>query len=255
MSLSTIRFTGSSLRNVQDGLGVVSDNISNVSTHGFKERLLNFENVQSKTVDGVSYSGSFLVSTGTDFSQGGLEFTDNQSNMAITGNGFFVVQNTSGEMFFTRSGTFNIDSESNLVDSNGNYVLSSGGGRVTFPEDMSTFSINPAGEILIQFDEQESVFLDQIQLADFNNPEGLTNIGSNLYLQTASSGVANFSTALQPGSSTASSRITAGALERSNVDLSDELVDLMTLQRSYQAISRATTTSDELLDTTLGLIR
>lgn len=255
MSLSTIRFTGSSLRNVQDGLGVISDNISNVSTHGFKEKLLNFENIQTSTIDGQSVSGSYLVSTGTDFSQGGLEFTDNQTNMAITGNGFFAVQNTSGEMFFTRTGNFNIDSESNLVDVNGNYVLSSGGGRITFPENMTSFGINPAGEILVQFANEDSVFLDQIQLADFNNPEGLTNIGSNLFTQTASSGAANFSTALQPGSSTASSRITGGALERSNVDLSDELVDLMTLQRSYQAISRATTTSDEMLDTTIGLIR
>ncbi|NQY79440.1 MAG: flagellar hook basal-body protein [Candidatus Caenarcaniphilales bacterium] len=255
MSLSTIRFTGSSLRNVQDGLGVISDNISNVSTHGFKERLLNFENVQTNTMDGTSYSGSFLVSTGTDFSQGGLEFTDNNANMAITGNGFFAVQNATGEMFFTRTGNFNIDSESNLVDVNGNYVLSSGGGRITFPEDMTSFGINPAGEILIQFANDDSVFLDQVQLADFANPEGLTNIGSNLFTQTASSGNAIFSTALQAGSSTASSRISSGALERSNVDLSDELVDLMTLQRSYQAISRATTTSDEMLDTTIGLIR
>ena len=255
MSLSTIRFTGSSLRNVQDGLGVISDNISNVSTHGFKERLLNFENVQSSTIDGSSYSGSYLVSTGTDFSQGGLEFTDNNANMALTGKGFFVVQNASGEFFYTRTGNFNIDSQSNLVDVNGNYVLSSGGGRITFPENMTSFSINQAGEILVQFENEDAVFLDQMQLANFSNSEGLTNIGSNLFTATASSGAAMFSTALEAGSSTASTRITGGALERSNVDLSDELVDLMTLQRSYQAISRATQTSDELLDTTIGLIR
>ena len=255
MSLSTIRFTGTSLRNIQEGLGVVSDNISNISTHGFKERLLNFENIQSKTLGGSSFSGTYLSSTGTDFTQGGLEFTDNNTNLALSGEGFFTVQDANGQTFFTRTGNFNIDSAFNLVDPNGNYVLSAGGGRIVFPENMTRFSINPAGEILVDFANDESTFLDQIQLADFANPEGLNNIGSNLFVETASSGSAIYSTALQSGAATASTRITAGALERSNVDLSDELVDLMTLQRSYQAISRATTSSDEMLDTAIGLIR
>lgn len=256
MSLSTLRFTGSSLSNIQDGLGVISDNISNVSTHGFKERTLNFENIRSNAMAGSSESGSYLVSTGVNFSQGATEFTTGvPSNMMLSGNGFFVVQGASGETFFTRTGNFNVDSASTLVDANGNYVLSSGGGRITFPENMTGFSVSPAGEIEVSFDNQDPVFLDQIQLASFNNPEGLVNIGSNLFIETGSSGLANYSTALETGSATSSTRITGGALERSNVDLSDELVDLMALQRAYQAISKATTTNDELLDTTIALAR
>lgn len=255
MSLSTLRFTGSSLSNIQDGLSVVSDNISNVSTHGFKERLLNFENVRSNAVGGSSESGSYLVSTGTNFTPGGLEFTENNTNMALSGSGFFVLQNASGDLYYSRAGNFNINSQSNLVDANGNYVMSSGGGRITFPENMSDFSVSPAGEIQVSYDNQDPVFLDQIQLASFNNPEGLVNVGSNLFIETGSSGLANFSSALQAGTATSSTRISGGALERSNVDLSNELVDLMALQRAYQAVSKATTTNDDMLSTTIGLVR
>jgi flagellar basal body rod protein FlgG len=255
MSLSTLRFTGSSLSNIQDGLSVVSDNISNVSTHGFKERLLNFENIRSNAVGGSSESGSYLVSTGTNFTPGGLEFTENNANMALSGSGFFVLQNAAGDLYYSRTGNFNIDSQSNLVDANGNYVMSSGGGRITFPENRSDFSISPAGEIQVSYDNQDPVFLDQIQLASFNNPEGLVNIGSNLFIETGSSGLANFSSALQAGTATSATRISGGALERSNVDLSNELVDLMALQRAYQAVSKATTTNDDMLSTTIGLVR
>ncbi|MFM7458846.1 MAG: flagellar hook-basal body protein [bacterium] len=261
MSLSTLRFTGSSLSNIQDGLSVVSDNISNVSTHGFKERLLNFENIRSNAVGGSSESGSYLVSTGTNFAQGDLEFTEssanneNSTNMALSGSGFFVLQNPAGDLYYSRTGNFNIDSQSNLVDANGNYVMSSGGGRITFPENRSGFSVSPAGEIQVRYDNQDPVFLDQIQLASFNNPEGLVNIGSNLFIETGSSGLANFSSALQAGTATSSTKISAGALERSNVDLSNELVDLMALQRAYQAVSKATTTNDDMLSTTIGLVR
>ena len=255
MSLSTLRFTGSSLSNIQDGLSVVSDNISNVSTHGFKERLLNFENIRSNAVGGSSESGSYLVSTGTNFTPGGLEFTENNANMALSGSGFFVLQNAAGDLYYSRTGNFNIDSQSNLVDANGNYVMSSGGGRITFPENRSDFSISPAGEIQVSYDNQDPVFLDQIQLASFNNPEGLVNVGSNLFIETGSSGLANFSSALQAGTATSSTRISGGALERSNVDLSNELVDLMALQRAYQAVSKATTTNDDMLSTTIGLVR
>ena len=114
--------------------------------------------------------------------------------------------------------------------------------------------INSLGEIIVKRSGvEEFEFLDQIQLATFTNPNGLISVGQNLYKPSAEAGTVNFSAAGSSGTATQATKVIAGAIEGSNVNLSTSLVDLMAMQRSYQAVSRVTSTASDLLDITIGL--
>jgi flagellar hook protein FlgE len=256
MSISTIRFTGSSLENIQRGLDVVSNNIANINTMGYKKKQANFQDLVSKASGATTYSGSHVSSIDTDFNQGMIKETGMFTDLALKGNGFFALQNGTGEIFYSRAGHFTLDGELNLVDPNGNYALSVGASRVTLPSDLEAVTINALGEINVKrAGSTEFEYYDQIQLANFANPQGLESVGSNLYRETVSSGLVQFSTAGGVATATESTSIVSGALEASNVDMSTSIVEMMALQRSYQALSKATNTSNEVVQETLGLSR
>lgn len=256
MSISTIKFTGSSLKNIQVGLDVVSHNIANINTMGYKSKQANFQDLVSKAGGTTAFSGGHVSSIDTSFRQGMIKETGMFTDLALQGNGFFALQNGTGEIMYSRAGHFTLDGELNLVDPNGNYALSVGASRITLPSDLEEVTINKMGEIFIKRGgSAEFEYYDQIQLASFANPQGLEAVGSNLYKETVSSGLVQFSSAGGVGTATESTQVISGALEGSNVDMSTSIVEMMALQRSYQALSKATNTSNEVVQETLGLSR
>jgi flagellar hook protein FlgE len=255
MSIGTIKFNGSTLKNIQEGIGIISHNIANVNSAGFKEKLVQFSNVESHSSAGDSVSGAKISSTNTKRTQGAIVSTGIASNLALKGQGFFTLINRSGEINYTRAGDFNLDSNNDLVDAAGNYVMSVAGSKINIPDDALSYSINPAGEVYYTMNDQDAIYIDQLQLAIFTNPDNLEALGDNIFRATNSTGNPIFSTAREAGNITAGTSIVAGVVEKSNVDISDSLVQLMAMQRSFQAVSKAITSADETVESTLGLIR
>ncbi len=256
MAIDSIKTAGSTLKNIQTAIDVIANNIANVNTQGFKEKNASFESVMSTMHGETTFSGSIVGAINTNFRQGPLKATTSGLDLALSGSGLFAVENGAGDVRYTRSGSFGFDAEHNLVDPAGNYLMSVGASRITIPSDATQVQINSNGEVLVQRGEgPDSSFelIDQIQLVNFTNPAGLESIGQNLYRETANSGQVEFGTALGIGTSLAATTLIAGSLEQSNVDLSTSLVNLVALQRSYQAVSKAADTDNQIAQTTLGL--
>jgi len=223
-------------------MDVVSNNIVNAQTAGFKkdnvisssfESVMLEELVDSNVIGTASevgpYSfGTHVDSVYTDFTQGSLESTERQSDLAIYGEGFFTVETPEGERY-TRSGNFDVDSDGYLVTSDGCYVLGENGRIQVNPDD---FSVTAEGIVI-----SEGVPTDTLRIAGFLNSDSLRKQGDNLYY-TGETPVpaSNYS-------------IVQGALEGSNVDIADEIVDMMTVYRTYEASQKILTMTDE----TLGL--
>lgn len=256
MAIESIKTAGSTLKNIQTAIDVVANNIANVNTQSYKEKNASFESVMSTMHGQTTFSGSIVSAINTNFRQGPIKATTSALDLALSGNGLFAVENGAGDVRYTRAGNFGFDADHNLVDAAGNYLMSVGASRITIPSDATQVQINANGEILVQRGQDaEAAFelLDQIQLVNFANPAGLQNIGQNLYRETPNSGQVEFGTALGAGTSLAATTIVAGSLEQSNVDLSTALVDLVALQRSYQAMSKAADADNQLAQTTIGL--
>ncbi len=256
MAIDSLKSAGSTLKNIQVAIDVVANNIANVSTQGYKEKTANFESVISSMAGQTTLSGAVVDSIYTNFKQGALKSTGSALDLSLQGNGFFAIQNGAGDIRFTRSSAFSYDSEYNLVDAAGNYLMSVGASRITIPSDATAVSITPTGEVMVvrgQGTEAVSEVVDQIQLVNVPNPAGLEYAGQNLYRETVNSGAIEFGTALSPGTSFGATQVVSGSLELSNVDVSTALVNLIALQRSYQALSKVADADNQITETTIGL--
>ncbi len=256
MSINALKSSGSSMKNIQFAIDAVAQNIANVNTTAYKENKVNFESVVNNLSEIARYSGTAIASVNANFTQGKLKSTGQYTDLGIQGKGFFTVQSSNGDIVFTRDGNFKIDGESTLVTANGDFVLSAGGGKIIIPTEATSVEINAGGEIkyLPQGSDQYQL-LTQLQVANFVNPQSLEALGNNQFRESLNSGVPEFSTALGTGTSTAETVIVSGTLETSNADLSTNMVDLIAYQRSYQSVSKAVSTANELLETTLALKR
>jgi flagellar hook protein FlgE len=253
MSFDSIKTAGSSMKNIQQAVDIVSHNIANVNTTGYKQKRVNFESVVSNYVE-TKYSGTSINSTSIDFAQGRIKQTGTWTDLSLQGDGFFVLQDPTGSLVYTRSGHFTTDSQGNFVNSDGFFVLSSGGSRIQIPMNTKTVEINSAGEINIVLNGTEEFYVsDQIGVANFVNPKSLESLGGTNYRETVNSGYPEFSSALGLGTSLASTIILSGTLETSNADLSGAFSDMISFQRSYQAVSKTAETANEILQTTLNL--
>jgi len=256
MAIDSLKTAGSTLKNLQTAIDVVANNIANVNTQGYKKQSASFESIVSSMGGQTTYSGSIVSAITPNFNQGPLKATGDGLDVALNGNGFLVVANGSGDMRYTRSGSLGFDAEGNLVDVNGNYVMGVGASRINIPSDATQVEITALGEVMIKRGEGVDItfeLVDQLQLANFANPAGLQNMGQNLYRESANSGQVEFGTALSIGTSMGATSVVSGSLEQSNVDVSTALVDLIALQRSYQALSRAADTDNQITETTIGL--
>lgn len=241
----------------------IANNIANANTSGFKRSRLAFKSLLYQTMrepGATSASGQqdttgLQVGSGTEvsssqkvFTQGNLELTGGELDLAVQGEGFFAVKNGSGEIFLTRNGNFRRDSEGKIVTTEG-YTLEP---PASVPQEVIGFTISRDGQITyFESNDDQGTTGDQIQLYRVPNPGGLKAQGGNYFTQTQSSGTAQTVTAAQDGAG----EIVQGALERANVETVEELVGLIVAQRNYEVNSRAIKVSDEMLQQVNQLIR
>ncbi|WLD95159.1 flagellar basal body rod protein FlgG [Alkalihalobacillus sp. AL-G] len=260
----------SGMKNFQTKLDVIGNNIANVNTYGFKKGRTTFQDLVSQQIAGASAPangrgginpkqvglGSQLASIDTIHTQGSLQTTARPLDLAISGDGFFVVSDGTND-FYTRAGNFYLDQDGTLVNSAGLKVMgtdSDGNGapdEIVIPTDAQSFSIGADGSVSYVDNAGTLQTAGMIQLAKFANNGGLQKAGSNLYEETTNSGIAVLTTAGQAGAG----EVVAGALEMSNVDLSAAFTEMIVAQRGFQANTRIITTSDEILQELVNLKR
>ncbi len=247
----------------QTQIDVTSNNIANVNTIGYKKQRAEFADLfyQVSEYAGISSSDTTVSPTGIEvglgarptavtkqFSQGNFKETGNNLDMAITGNGFFQLQLPDGTIGYSRNGAFKVDGQGQIVNSDGYKLIP----EITVPENATAVSVGTDGIVsVLQAGETEPNQIGQIELANFINPAGLHSLGDNNYVNTVASGDAILGTAGLEGLG----QIKQGFVEMSNVQLVEEMTDLITGQRAYEANSKAITTSDEMLQTVNGLKR
>lgn len=239
----------------QTQLDVVSHNLANVGTNGFKRSHAVFEDLmyQSLRQTGANSSeqtqlptglqvglGVRTVATSRQFSQGNLQQSGNSLDLAVKGNGFFQVQMPDGTTAYTRDGSFQVSSTGQVVTSSG-YTVQPG---ITVPATAQSITVAADGTVSVTLPGQAAPqVLGQLQLASFINPPGLEPRGQNLYTETAASGT--------PSSGAAGSNglgdVAQGFVETSNVNVVEELVAMIQTQRAYELNSKAIQTSDQML--------
>ncbi|NLO16810.1 MAG: flagellar basal-body rod protein FlgG [Arcobacter butzleri] len=241
---------------MQTQIDVTSNNISNVNTLGFKKDRAEFQDLMYESLNytGGATSDISKNPTGIDvgmgvrtsgiqkvFLQGNLKLTSNELDMAIEGKGFFQINLPNGELAYTRNGAFKLDDEGYIVNGMG-YRLEP---EITVPENLIELSIALDGTVTATDPTNgDTVDLGQILITTFINPAGLMPYGDTLFLESEASGPAIEG---EPGDE-AFGTIRQGMVESSNVALVNEMVDLITAQRAYEANSKAITTTDDMLD-------
>ncbi|MBU6459498.1 MAG: flagellar basal-body rod protein FlgG [Proteobacteria bacterium] len=239
----------------QTQLDVITNNLANVSTNGYKESRAVFQDLlyqnvrqagaqssqQTQLPSGLQLgTGVQTVATEKIFTQGNLQKTGNQLDVAIDGQGFFQVLMPDGSTAYSRDGSFQLDNQGEVVTSSG-YVVQP---AITVPPNSSNLTIGSDGTVTVTEPGSVSpVQVGSIQLANFINPAGLQAIGQNLFLETAASGSP---TTNSPGSNGMGS-LDQGYVENSNVNVVEELVNMIQAQRSYEMNSKAISTADQML--------
>ena len=239
----------------QTQLDVISNNLANVSTNGFKRARAVFEDLLYQTIrqPGAQSSqqtqipvglqlgtGARPVSTARIFTQGNLQKTDNPLDMGINGAGFFQVLMPDGTIGYTRDGSFQKDNQGQLVTSDG-YPLQP---NISIPADALSITIGTDGVVTVtQPGVAAPTQIGSVQLATFVNPGGLQSIGQNLFLETAASGTPTPNT---PGTNGAGV-VNQNYVETSNVNVAEELVTMIQTQRAYELNSKVVSTSDAML--------
>ncbi|GAA7057738.1 flagellar basal-body rod protein FlgG [Helicobacter pylori] len=247
----------------QTHIDTTSNNIANVNTTGFKKSRADFNDLfyQAMQYAGTNTSNTTLSPDGMEvglgvrpsaitkmFSQGSPKETENNLDVAITGKGFFQVQLPDGTTAYTRSGNFKLDEEGNLVTSEGYLLIP----QITLPEDTTQVNIGVDGTVSVtQGLQTTSNVIGQITLANFVNPAGLHSMGDNLFSITNASGEAIVGNPDSQGLG----KLRQGFLELSNVRLVEEMTDLITAQRAYEANSKSIQTADAMLQTVNSLKR
>ena len=236
-------------------LDVISNNLANSSTNGFKRSHAVFEDLiyqnlrqsgsatseQSQLPTGLQVGlGVRTVATSRNFTQGSLQQSGNNLDVAIQGNGFFQITMPDGTINYTRDGAFQVNAQGQIVTNNGLPVANG----ITVPANATSLSISADGNVTATIPGQVAPQpIGTIALASFINPAGLDPRGQNLYAETAASGQPNTGT---PGTN-GLGQLMQGFLETSNVNVVQELVTMIQVQRAYEMNSKAIQTSDQML--------
>ena len=240
----------------------VANNLANASTTGFRRRRVQFQDLlyQQMVLPGAAstqqttFPAGLQIGLGAKSSaseiiqqQGDITSTGNPLDLCIQGQGFFQVQLPTGELAYTRDGSFSLDPTGIFVTSDG-YQLQP---AITIPPSATNVTIGSDGTVSVQLPgQQQAQQVGTIQLATFANPAGLSSMGQNLFLETTASGNPIVGT---PGGSEGLGTILQGSLEDSNVDIVSEFVQMILTQRSYEANSRVVKAADEMFQTINGL--
>jgi flagellar basal-body rod protein FlgG len=253
--LKALNTAATGMQAQQTQLDTIANNMANVSTTGFKKSRAEFEDLLYQTIKepGAQQSTNTVhpagVQTGMGvktsatqkiFEEGAAKITRNPLDLSIEGNGFFPIQMAGGQIGYTRDGTFHKDAAGKIVDKNGNSLIP----EITIPANSTGVSISDSGEVLAStLNNPQPQSIGQIQLVSFINPAGLKSMGKNLYMPSSASG-----TPIQgnPGENNLGS-IAQGQLEASNVNVVDEMVNMISAQRSYESNSKVVQAADQML--------
>jgi flagellar basal-body rod protein FlgG len=268
MAITALYASATGMRALDTKLNVLANNLANINTAGFKRSRTNFEDLfyETRVEPGTQNAASEPLPTGLqvglgtnvsgtqlNFTQGGMDITNQKLDLAIQGDGFFQVNTWEGGqtiLAYTRAGNFSLNA-------NGQIVLANSEGSIlepaiTIEQDVQEIQISSGGQILIRQQGQTNFTqAGQIQLARFINPAGLKTIGKNLYLATDASGSPIVANPTESGLG----QIQQGAVELSNVDPVRELVDLIQTQRYFELNSQAVRATDETLQLISNLRR
>lgn len=274
----------SGIQQFQQRMDVIGNNIANVNTVAYKSARTNLADSFSQTLassnlggDAAAQIGLGVVTSGiyNQYTQGAINRTGVETDLAIAGDGFFVVKDAvSGETFVTRAGDFRLDNDGYLITNGGlrvqgynDLALSSIGdiqidatlrpSTADPAASMVSFSIDQLGQVTVRLSDGTEYVRGQVLMQLFTNPQGLIKEGNNLYSGIGSAGPLGGSSSPTPAApgSGGLGRIQSGALELSNVDLSNEFSNLIQTQRAFQANARIITTSDEMLQELVNLKR
>jgi flagellar hook protein FlgE len=261
----------------QTQMDVIGNNIANSNTVGFKGSTANFTEsflqVSRSATDndpiGLAVGlGTQANSTETNFNQGVFQTTNVPTDMGINGNGFFAVQGIDGSNYVTRNGTFVEDSQGYIRTPSGNYLMGVMGATAPtspstgFPPDkiqipttvasgspVASFTVDSTGTITVTGQDGTSQIAGYVTLQNYNNPNGLSDVGNSLYTYQTAAGNNQF----YEGGSAGIGTIQTGVLEASNVDLSTEFSNMIIAQRGFEAAARVITVSDNMLQTVTNL--
>jgi flagellar basal-body rod protein FlgG len=255
MSSSSMHVAKTGLTAQQTRMQVISNNLSNVNTVGFKSDRINFESLLYQisrvagdpTSEGTALTSPLALGTGVravntekKFSQGAMITTDNALDLAIDGDGFFQVLRPDGTFGYTRAGAFSREATGLLVTPSG-YAIQP---EITIPPGASNISISQDGVVTANLPGENLLTdLGQINIATFANPRGLTPTGENFYAATLASGEPNAGVPVQEGRG----KLVQGALESSNVNVVHQLIEMIETQRAYEVSSKSITAADEMM--------
>jgi flagellar basal-body rod protein FlgG len=260
-----LRASASGMRAQQVRIDAIANNLANVNTTAFKRSRTNFEDMLYETLQGsqlVRYEGTetlapIQIGRGVRLadiqriqSQGTFETTNNPFDLAIEGEGFFQIQLPNGSMAYTRDGTFTRAADTGSLVTHAGYLLQP---DITIPSEAASVTISPNGVVsAILGTNSQQVELGQLELVRFANPSGLESLGGNNYAMTPASGDPISGIPMEDGMG----QVVQGALESSNVEIVQEMVDMIAAQRAYEVNSKAIKAADEMIQTvTNELIR
>lgn len=240
---------------------IIANNLANINTNGFKRSQINFQDLLyvemqeqgTEVASGIKSPGGLEIGSGVRaasnvkiYTQGELQTTSNSLDIAIGGDGFLQVVMPSGEIKYTRDGALQINANGQLVTSGGYSIEPS----ISVPLDVTSITIEKDGGVNVTDSSGSQSVVGNIQLARFPNPSGLSSEGDNLLAETEASGTPTTGTPGDSGFGT----IQSGFLEKSNVQMVTELVNLITAQRAYEINSRAIKAGDDMLQTANSIV-
>ena len=230
----------------QVNMDVISNNLANINTTGFKKGRVNFQDLMYSNLSEAgennpmgSQVGMGVRQVGTEqtFTQGSMQQTNDPFDLAIQGNGFFMVTQQDGSKAYTRDGSFSVNPQGQLVTSSGDMV------GVTIPPGSTDVKIAPDGTVTaVLAGQKESIPIGSLQLANFVNPQGLKAIGGNKYIATNASGPAQTG---KPGEQNMGS-VAQGYLEKSNINVVEEMISIIQAQRAYEINQKGIQAADQM---------
>jgi flagellar basal-body rod protein FlgG len=241
----------------QINIEVISNNIANINTTGFKKNKADFQDLMyqevninplSSSIPGVAEQSTNKIQVGNGvkpsstqkiFKQGDIVTTNNLFDVAIQGEGFFQVRKSDGTLAYTRDGSFKVNSEGRLVTASG-YTLEPG---FSLNSDIASLSIGKDGAVEAIQADGSTISLGTIELVKFMNPAGLLAVGDNLYVETQASGTPIIGTPASEGYG----ELHQGFLESSNVDIVEEMIAMISAQRAYEINSKTVKTVEEMM--------
>jgi len=260
--LRALNTSSTGLEAQQANIDRIAHDLANVNTDGYKRENTEFHDLMYETVkepgarQGATVTtpvgiqkgmGVRVGSTHKIFEQGSTRVTNGQYDMMIEGKGFLpVTLPSTGEVVYTRTGNFKLDSQGRISLTSGALLQPA----ITVPAEANSIIISPTGEVKALTNEGESV-IGQIQIVNFVNPQGLMAIGNNFYKPSVGSGAPN---AVVPGEQ-GTGTILQGALEASNVNVANSMIEMIGAQRAYEMNTRVMTVADKMLEATTNIVR